>query len=483
MSPEQTTGRSAREVLASIAYGVLRVESGGDEQRSRRFGDLGRMPHARWVDGGVAGLKFDRGSLAVAFLHERHSTGDDVDQLCAMGMNLPGGPVLGERVHGYQPTLFAVRLVRLTVGLVPCHIAGECGEFDGTGIETQVDGILRQVEFHAPSIGERSDASAGALALRACGADAMLGHSMDWNDVRYFLALARLGSVRAAGASLGVSHSTVARRVEALEVQLAARLFDRNRDGYVLTEAGEKMLPGAEDVERGVSALERQLAGHDERFAGPVRLTCCDEYVSEMMLRELAVFCGAYPDVELCITTDSRPFDLSKREADIAVRTLPTGAQPREHLIGRKLVPVVCANYVAVAHAVRLDPAREGASPRWVGFEGRKYVEAMIAASSYPHIAPWGSFSSLGLMLQATREGLGIAMLPCYVADRDPALKRLAKPDIRHVADLWLLSHPDLRENARLHAARACVAQALTRRMALFRGETSAADATSIESR
>ncbi len=84
---------------------------------------------------------------------------------------------------------------------------------------------------------------------------------MDWNDVRHFLALARCGSVRAAGASLGVSHSTVARRVEALETRLSARLFDRNRDGYTLTEAGRQMLPGAERVERELAALERGLVG------------------------------------------------------------------------------------------------------------------------------------------------------------------------------------------------------------------------------
>lgn len=294
---------------------------------------------------------------------------------------------------------------------------------------------------------------------------------MDWNDVRYFLALSRLGSVRATGASLGVSHSTVARRLESLEVQLATRLFDRSRDGFTLTDVGRRMLPVAERVEREMATLERRLVGEDERFSGPVRLTCCDEYVSEMMVRELSVFCAAYPDIELCITTDSRSFDLSKREADIAVRTLGVGDSPPEHLIGLQLVPVVIASYVATEHAHRLEPERERTTPRWIAFEDRKQVESMIATSSYPAIPFWGAFSSLGLMLQATRAGLGIATLPCYVADRDPALQRLEKPDLRHVANLWLVSHPDLRENARLQAARASVRQALQRQQALFEGK------------
>ena len=296
--------------------------------------------------------------------------------------------------------------------------------------------------------------------------------SMDWNDVRYFLALARLGSVRAAGASLGVSHSTVARRVEALEVQLAARLFDRSRDGYTLTDAGALMVPGAERVEREMAALELELAGQDERLAGPVRVTCCDEYVSEMMVQELTVLCGAYPDIELCVTTDSRTFDLSKREADIAVRTLGIGSQPPEHLLGRKLVGIHCASYVAKAHAHRVDPELEGTHPRWVSFQDRKLLELMVANSSYPEVPPWGGFSSLSLMLQATRAGLGICILPCYVGDRDPALRRLARPDLRQVANLWLVSHPDLRDNARFRAARDCVIQALARRELLFEGRS-----------
>lgn len=291
---------------------------------------------------------------------------------------------------------------------------------------------------------------------------------MDWNDVRYFLALARLGSVRAAGASLGVSHSTIARRIEALEAELASRLFDRNRDGYTLTDAGRRMLPGAERIELEMSALERELIGQDERLAGSVAVTCSDHYVSDILIRELRTFCDSFSEIELCFTSDSRPFDLSKREADVAVRALATGSQPPEHLIGTKLVPVVVANYVASAHAERLDPDREGTRPRWVSFDDRKLHETLIAGSSYPHVRPWGAFSSLELMVQAAREGLGLAMLPTYVGDREPALRRLLRPDLRHVADLWLLSHVDLRDNARFRATRAGITRALKNHLPLF---------------
>lgn len=293
---------------------------------------------------------------------------------------------------------------------------------------------------------------------------------MDWNDVQYFLALSRLGSVRAAGADLGVSHSTVARRVEALERDLCVRLFDRTRDGYQLTAAGLQMIPSAHRVEREMSSLSLELAGRDERLAGPIRLTCCDHYVSELIIGHLSTLCDSFPDIEIEMVTGSRSFDLTKREADIAVRTLGADAEPKTHLMGRKLAQIHCANYIAVEYEGRLDPDIEGSCPRWISFGDRKTMEMMVASSSYPDLPYWGAFSSLELMVQATRAGLGMAILPCYVADCDPALRRLRQSDIRYVANLWVLCHPDLRTNARFRAARSCVAEALSSKADLFQG-------------
>jgi len=159
---------------------------------------------------------------------------------------------------------------------------------------------------------------------------------------------------------------------------------------------------------------------------------------------------------------------LSKREADIAVRIKAFGALPPEHLLGQKLAPLNVANYVAAELAETFDPELGGSPTRWISFEEREVHESMIAESSYPTLLAWGAFSSIELMVQATREGLGLCMLPTYVGDRDPSLRRLTKPDIRHVADIWMLCHPDLRDNARFRAARACIAQAIKNEAALF---------------
>jgi DNA-binding transcriptional LysR family regulator len=294
---------------------------------------------------------------------------------------------------------------------------------------------------------------------------------MDWDDVRHFLALARTGSVRAAGASLAVSHSTVARRVETLETRLGVKLFDRNRDGYVLTDAGKDMLVGAERVEHEMAALERGLAGQDARLEGRVRVTCTDPQVGRFLLSALAGLCTEHPGLELELHADETYLDLSKREADIALRAIVVGASPPEHLIGRRLVPIVLASYVGVAHAERLDPERGGGRVRWLGSDMPKVAERLVATSSYPELPIWGAFESMELMSHAAQAGLGLAMLPTYFGDADPELQRLVKPDVRHMADFWLLTHRDLRDNARLRAAREQITAALTERISLFRGD------------
>ena len=289
---------------------------------------------------------------------------------------------------------------------------------------------------------------------------------MDWDDVRYFLALARDGSVRGAGAALGVSHSTVARRVAALEDRLQTRLFDRSRDGYALTEAGRETLSRAERMEREMAALERSLVGQDTRLSGRVTLTVCDSFVAAIVLGDLREFCAAHPEVEVDLIQDSRPFDLAKREADIAIRALGRNQEPPSYLVGRRVAPIVIGNYVSRRYASQVGPHAPQA--RWLGFDDRGFQEQVIADSSYPEVPAWGAFSSLETATIAATEGYGMAMLPIYAADAVPQLRRLEKPDLRHMADLWLLYHPDLRDNARVCAMRDCIRASFDRHQETF---------------
>jgi DNA-binding transcriptional LysR family regulator len=291
----------------------------------------------------------------------------------------------------------------------------------------------------------------------------------DWDDLRAFLALARQGSAREAGAQLRASHSTVARRLDALEAALGTRLFDRGPDGFVITEAGRQVLPHAERVEQEMADLQRGVAGRDERLAGPVAVTCGDSGVAALLLRALAGLCERHPEIELRFTVDGRPFDLARREADVAVRALGTGTQPPDFLLGTRVAPVILGTYVAAEHAERLDPERGQA--RWLGFEDRDLQARLVGGSSYPRLPSWGRFGTLEAYRQAAYVGLGLAMLPVYVGDADPKLRRIARPDLRAVADLWLLCHPDLRDTARVRAVRNAVAAAFREEAPLFRGE------------
>lgn len=293
---------------------------------------------------------------------------------------------------------------------------------------------------------------------------------MDWDDLRYFLALARTKTVRGAGATLGVSHATVSRRVEALESRLGARLFERTPEGFALTDAGERALAAATALESGVASLERGVLGADERLAGPVRITAWDGAVCSLIMPALAELVHAHPGITLEVSADPRPLNLDLREADIALRVLAAGASPPDHLLGRNLAPLAVASYVGRAHAHALDPERGGGQPRWLAYEDRAGIAALVGSSSYPHLPLWGSFRDLDVMAAAARAGLGLAILPCYFADNDPTLVRLTRPDLRAPGDVWMLSHPDLRATARLQAVRARLRDAMEGCADRFRG-------------
>lgn len=268
---------------------------------------------------------------------------------------------------------------------------------------------------------------------------------MDWNDLRLFLALIRAGSVRAASGALGISHSTVARRVDALERRLGVRLFERSTAGYAVTAAGEHLLKAAERIESELHGVERRLIGQDQRLGGDIRVTMVDALATHLLMPHLTRFTETYPGITLEVVMSYDTLDMSRREADVALRFTQA---PPEHLVGRRLVTMHMAHYAAADYLSRHPPEDGGAC--WIGYARHGEFPPWVRESAYPRVPAKGVFGSLLLQFEAARAGMGMAMLPCFLADPDPTLRRLPPGVSQPSRDLWLLTHTDMRTTARL---------------------------------
>lgn len=299
---------------------------------------------------------------------------------------------------------------------------------------------------------------------------------MRWDDLRFFLATVRAESVRGAALELAVSHSTIARRIEDFEARLGARLFDRTPTGFVITEAGTRLIPHAEAMERAAADAERQLLGEDRRLDGEVRLTLPYSIVEGLLMDDLARFAERYPRVQLELSISDALLDISRREADIALRFLRTGHAPPAHLIGRQVGLSCHAAYASPAYLDAHTLDGDAPTARWLGWEERTARPDWLAESPLPGLGAVHRFDDVSLQLDAARCGMGIAFLPCAVGDRSTDVVRVPGTVPVPRFDIWILSHPDLRDTTRLRAMRDWLADAMERRAALFRGEGTSTD-------
>ena len=287
---------------------------------------------------------------------------------------------------------------------------------------------------------------------------------MNWDDLRYFLALCRDGSVSRAGQTLGVTHTTVARRIQVLESALKTRLFDRTPDGYALTQAAEAMFDDALRIEARVHAIERDIVGRDLDLSGPLNVTTPYDFANAILLPGLKRFREQYPRIDLTLSTTTSFVDLAAREADIAVRLT---AKPPEHLVGRRVLPLRHGIYATRAYLKRAgdNPAlilftRGDERPDWVR---QHFPEAPVAMRT----------DNVASMRAAVCEGLGIARVPCFIGDADRKLCRLDLEMPPSDWGIWILNHVDLRSTARVRVAREFLAETILDKQALILGETS----------
>jgi DNA-binding transcriptional LysR family regulator len=276
---------------------------------------------------------------------------------------------------------------------------------------------------------------------------------MDWDDYQYFLAVAGGGSVSAAARRLGQSHSTVLRRLDKLETALDVRLFERFQTGYVLTTNGEELQALLAPIGEGMQDIERKLAGQDAALQGTIRVTTTDTLMA-VLLPALAEFRTRYPGIQLQVTADNSFLNLSRRDADVAIRPSNT---PPDNLVGRKLGSVRTAPYASTAYLGGRAPggawpAYEWAAHEWVAPDDSlaHLRQARWLREHVPADKVAASVDSLLGMVTAVEAGLGAGMLLCLLADARPGLVRLADPDPALDTDVWILTHPDLRRVQRI---------------------------------
>lgn len=301
---------------------------------------------------------------------------------------------------------------------------------------------------------------------------AIVQESNDWNDLRSFLAIARNGSLQGAARTLGVNHSTVFRRLNALEARLGVRLFERSPRGYVLTGAGEQMLASAERVEDEIIGLERRLFGGDVQLSGLLRVTTTDTLVHGLLGPHLRDFREAYPAIELELVTGNAFFDLSKREADVALRP---SRHPGDLMVGRKLAEIAVALYGAQDYlAARKRPSSNTDLDGHALITGDASLGHLAAtrwlAVRTPFAATVLRCNSWLSQFTAARAGLGLAALPCFLADAAPELIRILPPEPALAGELWLVTHPDLRRTARVRAFMDTLARGIRRDRARLEG-------------
>lgn len=288
----------------------------------------------------------------------------------------------------------------------------------------------------------------------------------NWDDLRIFLAVARAGTLSGAARTLRVNHSTVFRRIGAFEEGLGVRLFERLPNGYVLTAAGEEMREGALRVEEEITGLSRKVTGQDLRLSGTVRVTTIDMLAFGLLPRHLAGFRKAYPGIALELVIGNATLNLSRREADVALRV---GNEPPETLVGRRVGKLVFAVYASVEYS-ELSPEPDLALHDWIGLDSEHAALMRRFSAFLPGVQPVLRANSVAAALAAAQAGLGLAPLPCGLADREPDLVRVAPLPDDFTLDLWLLTHEDLRGTARIRALLDYIADALRSEADLLEG-------------
>jgi DNA-binding transcriptional LysR family regulator len=293
--------------------------------------------------------------------------------------------------------------------------------------------------------------------------------SIDWDHLRVFLAVLRAGSLRGAARMLGLNHATVNRRLRALEAGFGSKLFDRTRDGFAPTQAGEDLLEAAERVEDEMFKAQRDIAGRDADLSGEVKVSLPYAIMKGFLAADLCSFSQLYPGIDLDLELTDRFSDLARLEADVSIRM---AYDVTDDVVGRRLVQYSKTIYAAPDVAKNLDPMSStlDESGIWIGWHGGDGDNSWVRGTLYPNLSVRHNLPHHALQAEFARAGMGLTMLPCFLGDPEPGLVRV--PGAAPVPDrsIWLLLRHDLRRTARVRAFVDFIAAAILDHRALLEG-------------
>jgi len=272
----------------------------------------------------------------------------------------------------------------------------------------------------------------------------------DWDDVRFFLAVAKTGSFSAAATQLNTKQTTVGRRIQALERRLGAKLFDRHRHGMEVTPAARGVLVDAESMLSNATSIERHLAGLDREMSGVVRVTATEGLASHWLVPGLAALRKTHPDIIVQVVSGDEMLDLATRQADLAIRFFrPTSNQLVAARVGQFNMSILAApNYIEqYGLPQKLDDLRE------------HHIVDHTVLHSLPAMKPWSEVverspsvvlrtNSSYAAMEAVSVGYGISVFPDYVTKMTNLMA--APIDLKIVRDIWLVSHEETNKGARI---------------------------------
>jgi DNA-binding transcriptional LysR family regulator len=295
-----------------------------------------------------------------------------------------------------------------------------------------------------------------------------------WDDLQYFLAVARTGQLSTAARQLRTSHATVSRRIDRLEFALKVKLFERNPRGYVLTAIGQRFVETAERIETETDRLQADITSGTSAHRGVVRLSAPEGFANFFFADKIRGFCDSHPNISLELVTIQQIMSLSRREADIAVSLDPPKDGP---YTTEKITDYRLSVYGSKAYLEGKPPLRRRSDLLDHPFIG--YIEDMIFAPGldylgdvHPGIKPRFQSSSIFAQLTATLNGQGLCILPHFIAMRQPNLQIVLPQDVQLTRHYWLIRHRDLGNTPRFRAVADYIVAAVEANRDAFLGKS-----------